>query len=120
MPRTGGSKGRHGPNGGRHRRAQGTHSREIRHEEDLFDFEREYQRVGRCLPGQSFPEDDEKASCSEEEKELSSSLGWNPAVRLAMWDLGQCDRKRCTGTRLARQGHVQELRLGQVGATVQL
>ena len=27
--------------------------------------------------------------------------------RLAMWDLGQCDKKRCTGTRLVRQKVVQ-------------
>ena len=29
-----------------------------------------------------------------------------------MWDLGQCDRKRCTGTRLVHQGLVKELKLG--------
>ena len=36
-------------------------------------------------------------------------------VKLAMWDLGQCDRKRCTGTRLVHQGLVKELKLGEGG-----
>jgi pre-rRNA-processing protein TSR3 len=49
----------------------------------------------------------------EEAHTVAEEPGANEPFRLAMWDLGQCDKKRCTGTRLVRQGVVQELRLGQ-------
>lgn len=55
-------------------------------------------------------EDDEDSG-----DEGSGQPGQGPqmlSVRLAMWDLGQCDKSRCTGTRLVRQGVVKELRLG--------
>ena len=43
--------------------------------------------------------DDEHSS----DGEGSSEPAQHVPVKLAMWDLGQCDKKRCSGTRLVRQ-----------------
>ncbi|XP_020236937.1 ribosome biogenesis protein TSR3 homolog [Cajanus cajan] len=42
----------------------------------------------------------------EEEEELTE-----PKIKLAMWDFGQCDAKRCTGRKLSRLGMLKELRV---------
>ena len=68
--------------------------------------------AGRYLNGGSQPEPHDRAEDDGSEPS-SSTAGTHFPFKLAMWDLGQCDRNRCTGTRLARQGIVRELRLGQ-------
>ncbi|KAG4391423.1 hypothetical protein AAZX31_05G169800 [Glycine max] len=57
-------------------------------------------------------EDDSQSSLpenvegEEEEEELTE-----PKIKLAMWDFGQCDAKRCTGRKLSRLGMLKELRV---------
>ena len=53
------------------------------------------------------------AARSASPADSDETAGQDPIpFRLAMWDLGQCDKKRCTGTKLVRQHLVAELRLG--------
>eukprot|EP00238_Polyblepharides_amylifera_P013809 CAMPEP_0196598120 /NCGR_PEP_ID=MMETSP1081-20130531/94137_1 /TAXON_ID=36882 /ORGANISM="Pyramimonas amylifera, Strain CCMP720" /LENGTH=315 /DNA_ID=CAMNT_0041923767 /DNA_START=81 /DNA_END=1028 /DNA_ORIENTATION=+ len=62
-----------------------------------------------CELEDSFPH--EAGSGSDLDEESSGPM--QCSCHLAMWDLGQCDPKRCTGRKLIHQKAVLELKLGQ-------
>lgn len=59
----------------------------------------------------SSSDDDFESGSGSDESSLSSVEVEIP-FRIAMWDVGQCDPKRCTGRKLSRFNMIETLRLG--------
>ncbi|XP_061344874.1 uncharacterized protein LOC133290769 isoform X2 [Gastrolobium bilobum] len=77
-----------------------------------FSFNFLFMRVW-LLISLYFREEDSQSSVQEvgggvEEEELTVTV---PKIKLAMWDFGQCDAKKCTGRKLSRLGLLKELRV---------
>lgn len=57
-------------------------------------------------------EDDSAKSESYSEESTEETDKYKLPFRVAMWDVGQCDPKRCTGRKLSRFNMIETLRLG--------
>ncbi|KAK7318561.1 hypothetical protein RJT34_03264 [Clitoria ternatea] len=56
-------------------------------------------------------DDDYQSSVREQTGASEEEEPTQPKIKLAMWDFGQCDAKRCTGRKLSRFGFLKELRV---------
>jgi pre-rRNA-processing protein TSR3 len=78
----------------------------FQHDEDAGCEELEQRARDLALSSSTESESDETSEESAAEESL-------PDFPVAMWDVGQCDPKRCSGRKLHRMSMIKTLRLGQ-------
>lgn len=62
---------------------------------------------------ESLPGIDNELYHMEEQDDTTNQIPLKKSIFLAMWDLGQCDKSKCTGSKLHRFGLIKSLKLGQ-------
>jgi hypothetical protein len=91
----------------------------IRAEQAKEDARRRWQRKH---DGEEVTSSEESGSGGEEGSDAESTTSASSTqlvpLKLAMWDFGQCDSKKCTGRKLARLSALKELRVSQGWAGV--